>query len=128
MYFDVGHNVNGIEEMISTARRRSVDKLRVLASVLRDKDYVSVFNVLEETFKDINIFSIDHPRSVSEEHIPERFKGKFVADFFDLLDRLITETNERRFVVTGSVLVIGEIMTSLDIDPKQFSMADIFKK
>ena len=68
--------------MISTARRRSkLDKLRVLASVLRDKDYVSIFNVLEETFKDINIFSIDHPRSVSEEHIPERFKGKFVADF-----------------------------------------------
>ena len=86
-----------------------------------------MFRYLEETFKDINIFSIDHPRSVSEEHIPERFKGKFVADFFDLLDRLITETNERRFVVTGSVLVIGEIMTSLDIDPKQFSMADIFK-
>ena len=127
LYFDVGHNLNGIEEMIKTANKRSVNKLRVLASVLRDKDYESVFEKLEDSFEAINIFSTDHPRALSKDHVPEKYKAHFYPDFFTLIDELIAKTNERRFVVTGSVLVIGEIMTKLDIDPNQFSMHDIFQ-
>lgn len=127
LYFDVGHNLNGIEEMIKTARKRSVTKLRVLASVLRDKDYESVFEKLEDSFMSLDIFSTDHPRSLSKIHISKKFEDNFYTDFFTLLDELLAKTKERRFVVTGSVLVIGEIMTKLDIDPKQFSMLDIFE-
>ena len=126
IYFDVGHNPNGISEMIKTAKRRSVTDYPVLASVLRDKDYNRVFEILEDSFDELFIFKMEHPRAMSKELLSNEMQKKFFSSFKELLDHMISKTDHRKFVLTGSVLVIGDVMSQLDILPSQFKMSDIF--
>ena len=88
-----------------------------MVSILKDKDYTQMFDVLDETADHVYFTTFDFPRAQSAKEQYEVFNrphSSYEEDFHELIDYLLGELeDEDCLVITGSLYFISDVRKSL---------------
>ena len=122
LILDVGHNPAGAAAFVAglrTSHHLQDGPLPGLVSILGDKDIGGILDILRPVVSPLFLFASTSERSLSPEMIPVRHRDlSFFTDFrsaWEALDRVQSE--DRPWVLTGSVHAIGDVFQVLRIDP-----------
>lgn len=116
LLLDVGHNVDGVRALVSALVESGIAsadrKLPGLVSVLADKDYDGVLDVLRTVLDPIALFPVQSERTWTKSHLAPRHQDlywhpSFADAFAD--KRMIGSPT----VICGSVLALGEVLGTL---------------
>lgn len=125
LLIDVCHNPDG-----ARAFARAVQNLRLsapipaLVSILRDKDFDVILDVLRSVLHPVILFGIEHERSWQPEQLAVRHRDlPFHQHFEDAWNAL---GSENTVAICGSVLVVGQTLKRMAVKPKELSLARIF--
>ncbi len=129
---DVCHNPDGARNFVASVKARRGEQgrpLGALVSVLRDKDYDLILDILRSAFQPVMLFGIEHTRAWEPEILASRHRDlPFFPNFQAALDALQGQkgsSEPRPWAVCGSVLAVGQVLQSLDVSPKDMHVARV---
>ena len=111
---DVGHNPDGIKQIVAQVELTDYDDLHIIIGMVKDKDVDTILRLLPKEagyyFTRANI-----PRAIPEKDLCERgrkagLKGNYYSNVNDALQAATKQASkEDLIVVCGSVFVVGEV-------------------
>lgn len=115
---DGAHNLEGMTQLCETVKSFYPTQRRLfMVSVLKDKDYEKMFNLIDEVADHVYFTTFDYPRaqSAKEQHESyNRLNSSYEEDFQELMDHLLGEVEvDECLVITGSLYFISEVRKSL---------------
>lgn len=115
---DGAHNLEGMTQLCETLKNLYPTERRLfMVSILKDKDYTHMFDILDEVADHVYFTTFDYPRAQSAKEQHEAFNqahSSYEEDFQQLLDYLLGEVGEGDcLVITGSLYFISEVRKSL---------------
>ena len=115
---DGAHNLEGMTQLCETLKNLYPTNRRLfMVSILKDKDYTQMFDVLDETADHVYFTTFDFPRAQSAKEQYEVFNrphSSYEEDFHELIDYLLGELeDEDCLVITGSLYFISDVRKSL---------------
>ncbi len=114
---DVGHNEDGIRQILNQLSITPFKKLHIILGMVKDKDISGVISLLPPT-ADYYFTRADIPRAMPEEMLAslaaeKGIKGKTFPDVNKALREAIEQAEkEDMILVCGSVFLIGEVDVS----------------
>lgn len=111
---DVGHNEDGIQQIVRQLKHTSYEQLHIITGMVKDKDVDKVLTLLP---KDAHYYftKAQIPRALPENEllakaITNGLSGQAYADVNTALHAALSAANEKDLVlVCGSVFVVGEV-------------------
>lgn len=130
LIIDVCHNPDGARNFAAALHEAGLEPGPALVSVLRDKDYNSILDILKERFQPLYLFGLDHARGWQRETLASRHQHlPFYLNFQEAWEALHAEEGalhrERPWAVCGSVLAVGQVLETLDLSPKDMHVARV---
>ncbi len=126
---DVCHNPDGLAHFIANLRSFNLQPV-ALVSILNDKDYGTMLDMMQNFFTDMIFFGIDSERAVEPKNLDRRHQHiKYAKNFaaaFDLGKSMWLDLPQP-WVICGSVLAVGKVFESIEKDPLQFTYNDILR-
>ncbi len=115
---DGAHNLEGMTQLCETVKSLYPTQRRLfMVSVLKDKDYEKMFDLIHEVADHVYFTTFDYPRaqSAKEQHESyNRLNSSYEEDFHELMDRLLGEVEDDEcLIITGSLYFISEVRKSL---------------
>ncbi len=115
---DGAHNLEGMTQLCETLKNLYPTERRLfMVSILKDKDYTHMFDVLDEVADHVYFTTFDYPRAQSAKEQYEAFNrahSSYEEDFNELLDYLLGKVDKGDcLVITGSLYFISEVRKSL---------------
>lgn len=115
---DGAHNLEGMTQLCETVKMLYPNKRHLfVVSILKDKDYKAMLDVLDEVADYVYFTTFDYPRAQSAKSQYEAFNrlnSTYSEDFNLLIDQLLDELEEDDCVIiTGSLYFISEIRKTL---------------
>lgn len=102
---DGAHNKEGIDAFYECAKK--YDKIKIIFSALRDKDYKHMIGKLLELTDDITICEFEHVRASNAKTLANGFDVKIEPDFKIALDKAFS--HDGTVFVTGSLYFISKV-------------------
>lgn len=117
LLFDVCHNVNGVEEFIRALQANGVSphQTPALISILGDKDFNGMLDLLRSFFDPIVLFNIPSERSFKHEKLADRHGSLSMFPNFAAAFEFAAKHWSRggTWAVCGSVLAVGHSLEYL---------------
>lgn len=115
---DGAHNLEGMMELCETVKMLYPDKRHLfVVSILKDKDYKAMLDVLDEVADYVYFTTFDYPRAQSAKaqyEVFNRLHSTYSEDYSMLIEQLFDELEEEDcLIITGSLYFISEIRKSL---------------
>lgn len=115
---DGAHNLEGMTQLCETVKMLYPNKRHLfVVSILKDKDYKAMLDVLDEVADYVYFTTFNYPRAQSGKAQYEAFNrlnSTYSEDFNLLIDQLLDELEEDDCVIiTGSLYFISEIRKTL---------------
>lgn len=112
IYVDGAHNIAGIKALIASFD--SLERpIRVVTSILKDKDYIEMLSLLKEASDELYFTSFDFYRSLDVEEV-KGVKGiKLTRDYLSLINEL-SSRQEGSVVVCGSLYFVCEVIQKVE--------------
>ena len=115
---DGAHNLEGMTQLCETVKMLYPNKRHLfVVSILKDKDYKAMLDVLDEVADYVYFTTFNYPRAQSAKAQYEAFNrlnSTYSEDFNLLIDQLLDELEEDDCVIiTGSLYFISEIRKTL---------------
>lgn len=122
---DVCHNPDGARAFARSLQNLGLDApIPALVSILKDKDFDVILDVLRSVLHPVILFGIEHERSWQPELLAARHRDlPFHRGFDDAWNAL---GSENTLAICGSVLVVGQALNRMAVSPKELSLARIF--
>lgn len=80
VYFDGGHNEEGVSAAVETVKRRfGKRKINVISGVLRDKDYVKIASEISSVASQVYTVTPNNPRALDAKAYAEEFEKKGIT-------------------------------------------------
>lgn len=114
---DVGHNEDGIRQILNQLSITTFRKLHIILGMVKDKDISGVLALLPKT-AEYYFTKADIPRALPEDILAslaerEGIKGKCFPDVNKALDMALSHAGrEDMILVCGSVFLVGEVDTA----------------
>ena len=111
---DVGHNEDGIRQILNQLSITDFKKLHIILGMVKDKDISGVLTLLPKT-AEYYFTKADIPRALPEDILAslaesEGIKGKCFPDVNKALDMALSHADrEDMILVCGSVFLVGEV-------------------
>jgi dihydrofolate synthase/folylpolyglutamate synthase len=114
---DVCHNVDGARALTESLKKdfqgARLKRLPGMVSILSDKDFDKILDILQTVLEPIVLFGCNSPRSWRRENLADHHKSlEFVSDFTSAWRRM-SELNplpQEPVVICGSVAGIGDVL------------------
>ncbi|NRA64101.1 MAG: hypothetical protein HRU19_06425 [Pseudobacteriovorax sp.] len=125
---DVCHNPNGVETMIEALQK--LQKPFVVAlSILRDKSYKEMIDLVSQHAAETIYFDIVHERALPGKNLATEFSNLTYADSFRSAMKYMESNwhkNDVNWIVCGSVVAVGKVLVELEKHPNDFTCEDLF--
>ncbi len=140
LLFDVCHNINGVEEFIRALKSQGIPpkQMPALISILGDKDFNGMLDLLRSFFDPIVLFNIPSERSFKHESLADRHASLSMLPNFSAAFEHAAQywSRENTWAVCGSVLAVGHSLEhlaalqkdSVEHDPAGIVSADVRAK
>lgn len=111
---DGAHNPEGMKQLCQTVESLYPNRRRrFIISVLKDKDYTEMFELLAQVADEVYFTTFDHPRAQSAIAQYDCYKGAHASyedDFESLIDEVFDQLEETDcLIVTGSLYFISQV-------------------
>ena len=124
---DVAHNLHGLHSLVAQLSK-SEQSFGFIVSILRDKDYLKMIALLQNSSKFVIFYEVEGHRSPDREDIltayPDMPYANNFAQALDLAKKNWPEQMTR--VVCGSVYATGKVFEYLERDPCNTRLASLF--
>ena len=115
---DGAHNLEGMTQLCETVKMLYPDKRHLfMVSILKDKDYKAMLDVLGEVADYVYFTTFDYPRAQSAKVQYEAFNrsnSTYSEDFNVLIDQLFDELEDDDcLIITGSLYFISQVRKTL---------------
>lgn len=107
---DGAHNIAGIKALIASVKDK--ERVVVIFSALKDKNYLDMLSLLKENFKEVVFCEFDFYRSLKKDNLKKIDVEKF-KNFDDSLDYLLNKYKNHDILVCGSLYFISEVRKSV---------------
>ena len=118
--FDSAHNPEGVMNFLNEFKKdiNSYSKKVLLFGAMRDKAVESMLSMLNESFDEIHITSIDYERAASIVELKQiagnlNLNVLVEDDPMDFVDKFCNEEGKNVLVVLGSMYLLGEIKSRM---------------
>lgn len=116
MVMDVGHNVDGIRQLIQQLARMKYARLHIVTGMVKDKDINAVLEILPKEadyyFTNAHIARALPAKQLLQQAIEKGLNGKDFDDVNDaILDAYRHASPDDLILICGSVFVVGEVDT-----------------
>lgn len=126
---DVCHNPDGARNFAAAIAQAGLKPLPALVSILRDKNYDMILDILRQSFQPLLLFGVDHSRGWQPQELAERHRDlAFYPSFQEAwaaMQQKGDETAGRAWAVCGSVLAVGRVLKTLDLSPRDMHVARV---
>lgn len=102
---DGAHNPDGIQALCDSLQ--GYDEIAVLFSVLKDKNFVRMLDILETLTKDITLTHFDNARALDVTILKDHSHLTIIEDYQEAIDVLLQK--QKTIVITGSLYFISEV-------------------
>lgn len=102
---DGAHNLEGIQALVESVGHN--EDIHILYGVLKQKDYIGMYEELSKISKDITVCFFDNERAIHKEDLPSAYQSKISYDYKKEIDSSI-EKNQK-LMVCGSLYFISEV-------------------
>jgi dihydrofolate synthase/folylpolyglutamate synthase len=110
---DGAHNLEGIDELISSIKRLKTDKeIHIILGVLKDKPYQEMYKRLKTLSKTIVLTPFDYFRALHPDDY-QREDGSESSSIKEALNE-IKNTDHKLYLITGSLYFIREVHAILE--------------
>ncbi len=116
--FDCSHNLSGIKVLIPELKHFERERLIVLTSILKDKDYKHMLELIGQNAQLTILTKSTNPRACEPEVLAKYTIGPRIAisDLENAIDFVLNEAGTVDLIlVTGSIYLVGDVMQVLRI-------------
>lgn len=126
VYFDGGHNEEGVTAAVDTVKRRfGKKKINVISGVLRDKDYEKIANEISSVSANVYTVTPNNPRALDAESYAKQFRKNSVLatpckSYAEAVGKAFKQSAKdgRPLLCVGSLYSYPDFKSALsDVDP-----------
>jgi dihydrofolate synthase/folylpolyglutamate synthase len=131
--FDVCHNIDGVTRFANGLRSSLAGtpnrRLPGLVTILRDKNFDEMFDILKGILDPLVVFTIDNDRSLRPEDLHVRHSDLVMcSSFMNAVHHLQAQlensgrSDGEPWVVCGSVLAVGKVLEYFEVNPLDLTL------